>query len=130
MVSSTAAKSSMSLICAQSYPCNLAFECVRQLSNSCKKIKGVISFKKCNILEFRSIRLWFKRSVYLIDITGTPVITSPSNNHAQASLLAANNIDLLMRHRPGIGRNFASLNKAWLRLLPPGLQTFVDQNCW
>ena len=42
MLSSTAAKSRMSLICAQSYPCNLAFECVKKLSDTCVKSIGKV----------------------------------------------------------------------------------------
>ena len=42
MLSSTAAKSKMSLTCAQSYPCNLAFECVKILNDiSTTNIKGI-----------------------------------------------------------------------------------------
>ena len=42
MLSSTAAKSKMSLTCAQSYPCNLAFECVKIINDICTaNIKGI-----------------------------------------------------------------------------------------
>ena len=59
MLSSTAAKSKMSLTCAQSYPCNLAFECVKILNDiSRANIKGIdfsnilVTARVIGIIEF------------------------------------------------------------------------------
>ena len=50
MLSSTAAKSRMSLICAQSYPCNLAFECVKKLNDICTESTSKGKYTAYNIL--------------------------------------------------------------------------------
>lgn len=101
IVSSTAAKSGLSLICAQSYPCNLAYECVRQLSRASLKNKE------------KGIRTYLK-----------------NDNVAQTSLLVANNMFLLLKGGINTGRDIAYLNKSWIRILPPGLQNFINEHCW
>ena len=99
LVSSTAAKSRMSLLCAQSYPCNLSFDCVRQISHMCMKNR--------------------------------PRNSNPCKDMAhKTSLLATNNMALLLNNGPNSGKNLASLNKMWIRLLPPGIQSFIARHCW
>ena len=99
LVSSTAAKSRMSLLCAQSYPCNLSFDCVRRISQMCIRNRG----RNAN----------------------------PCKDMAnKTSLLATNNMALLLNNGPNSGKNIASLNEMWIRLLPPGIQSFIARHCW
>ena len=48
----------------------------------------------------------------------------------KTSLLATNNMALLLNNGPNSGKNLAALNKMWIRLLPPGIQSFIARHCW
>lgn len=100
MLSSTAAKSKMSLTCAQSYPCNLAFECVKIINDICTaNIKGKANFNS-------------------------------SETACRRSLILKNNRALLLKIERNTDMSIATLNNSWISQMPPGIKYFIEKHCW
>ena len=101
MIASTAAKSEMRLLCSQSHPCSLAFECVRQKS---QHFLGNLR----NFVRPRNVK---------------------TKGRVQNKLIAKNNFTSTSEMLKA-GYEWAINNDSWIQTLPPGLKSLIDQDLW